>query len=344
MARYRADMLAPPKGLTEDVLAATLSRGWGIEVAGLEYRAVGFGSHHWEVVEAGGARWFVTVDELAQRRFAADETNAQVQARLAAGIGAARALRNISERYDFVVAPIPSLDGAVLIPAREGFCVAVYPLLEGESFRWGEFRYEDQLPAVLSMVIDVHSAPRNLVSGVTVDDFAIQKRGELDAALAEGTDATDHGPYSVPLGALIAHHERALAAAVQKYDHLVAEVGGHARRVLTHGEPHAGNTMFTADGWKLIDWDTTELAPPERDLWNLDPGDNSVLRRYAEVTGYEPRHELIELYSLRWDLTDLAVFAAEFRCEHGDDANTAKAWVSVQSVVHNLASAAGRSA
>jgi spectinomycin phosphotransferase/16S rRNA (guanine(1405)-N(7))-methyltransferase len=329
-------MLAPPKGLTEDALAATLSRGWGIEVAGLEYRAVGFGSHHWEVVEAGGARWFVTVDELARRRHAADETYAQVQARLAAGIGAARALRNIGERYDFVVAPVPSLDGAVLIPAREGFCVAVYPLLEGESFRWGEFRYEDQLPAVVAMLIDIHSAPPGSARGATTDDFGIQMRHELERALADGTAPADHGPYSVPLGALIAHHEQSVTAALKRYDALVSRVGPDAHRVLTHGEPHAGNTMFTADGWKLIDWDTAQVAPPERDLWNLDPGDGSVLRGYAEATGYAPNDELIDLYSLRWDLTDLAVFAGEFRREHGDDANTAKAWVSVQSVIEAL--------
>lgn len=329
-------MLAPPKGLTEDALAATLSRGWGIEVAGLEYRAVGFGSHHWEVVEAGGARWFVTVDELSRRRHTPNETYAQVQARLAAGIGVARALRNIGERYDFVVAPVPSLDGAVLIPAREGFCVAVYPLLEGESFRWGEFRYEDQLPAVVAMLVDIHSAPPGLAPSAAADDFGIQMRDELELALAERTEVPDHGPYSIPLGALITHHERAVAAALNRYDALVAEIGAETRRVLTHGEPHAGNTMFTAEGWKLIDWDTAQLAPPERDLWNLDPGDGSVLRRYAEATGYVPRHELIELYSLRWDLTDLAVFAGEFRREHADDANTAKAWVSVQSVVEAL--------
>jgi spectinomycin phosphotransferase/16S rRNA (guanine(1405)-N(7))-methyltransferase len=337
-------MLAPPKGLTEDALAATLSRGWGIEVAGLEYRAVGFGSHHWEVVEAGGARWFVTVDELSRRRRAPQETNAQVQARLAAGIGAARTLRNLGERYDFVVAPIPSLDGDVLILTHSGFCVAVYPLLEGESFRWGEFRYEDQLPAVVEMVIDVHSAPPELLAAAPRDDFAIQMRGALDDALTEGTDVVDHGPYSIPLGALIAHNGRALAAALDKYDHLAARVGGDARRVLTHGEPHAGNTMFTAEGWKLIDWDTAEIAPPERDLWNLDPGDGSVLRRYAEATGYPPSHELIELYALRWDLTDLAVIAGELRTEHGDNANTAKAWVTVQSVVHSVVAATDRSA
>jgi spectinomycin phosphotransferase/16S rRNA (guanine(1405)-N(7))-methyltransferase len=169
-------------------------------------------------------------------------------------------------------------------------------------------------------------------------------RHELDEALDEGTNVIDHGPYSIPLGALIAHHDRALAAALRKYDRLVAQVGAQTRWVLTHGEPHAGNTMFTADGWKLIDWDTAQIAPPERDLWNLDPGDGSVLRQYAQATGHVPSHDLIELYALRWDLTDLAVFAAEFRREHGDDANTAKAWVAVQSVVRSLVAAVEESA
>ena len=231
-----------------------------------------------------------------------------------------------------MVAPIPSLDGEVLIPAREGFCVAVYPLLEGESFRWGEFRYEDQLPAVVGMLVDIHAAS----VGAMADDFGIQMRDELEQALADGTEVVDRGPYSIPLGALITHHRRAVAAALTRYDALVAEIGPKTRRVLTHGEPHAGNTMFTAEGWKLIDWDTAQLAPPERDLWNLDPGDGSVLHQYAEATGYVPSHEMIDLYALRWNLTDLAVFAAEFRSEHGDDTNTAKAWVSVQSVVEAL--------
>ena len=33
-----------------------------------------------------------------------------------------------------------------------------------------------------------------------------------------------------------------------------------ARMVLTHGEPHPGNTMRTVDGWRLIDWDTALVA------------------------------------------------------------------------------------
>jgi spectinomycin phosphotransferase/16S rRNA (guanine(1405)-N(7))-methyltransferase len=330
-------MLAPPTGLTEESLVALLARGWGIEVAGLEYRAVGFGSHHWEVVEAGGARWFVSVDEPAALRLDEREPPARALARLSAALGAARTLLNVGGRYEFVVAPVPSLDGQLLLEADERFCVAVYPIVEGESFSWGEYRDPDQRAAVLRMLIDIHTAPEGPASGAPVDDFRIPMREELERALAEGIGVVEHGPYSVPLARLLTTHEPALRIALRHYDELVAaEVDAIAHRVLTHGEPNPSNTMLTAEGWKLIDWGTAAIAPPERDLWDLDPGDGSALRTYAEATGYRPRPELIELYTLRWDLADLAIYATDFRREHGENANSAKSWETAQGVVHGL--------
>lgn len=330
-------MLAPPDGLTEEDLAAVLARGWGIEVAGLDYRRVGFGSHHWEVVEAGGARWFVTADEPARRRLSEREPTAAARARLAAAIGAARGLLNADGRFEFVVAPVPALDGQLLLDVGEGFCAAVYPLLEGESFSWGAYRDPDQRAAVLSMLIAVHSAPFGPDSGAPEDDYAIRMREELELALTEGIGVVEHGPYSVPLANLLTTHEPALRVALRKYDELVENARSTAvRRVLTHGEPHPGNTMLTLDGWKLIDWDTAALAPPERDLWDLDPGDGSVLAGYAKATGHTPHEPLLELYSLRWDLTDLALFAVDFRRVHAEDPNSAKSWASTQNVVRGL--------
>jgi spectinomycin phosphotransferase/16S rRNA (guanine(1405)-N(7))-methyltransferase len=330
-------MLAPPEGLSEEALVALLARGWGIEVAGLEYRAVGFGSHHWEVVEAGGARWFVTVDQPAARRMDERESPAHAQARLSAAVGAARALLNADARFGFVVAPVPSLDGQLLLEVGDGFCAAVYPMVEGESFSWGDYRDPDQRLAVLRMLIDIHTAPDGLKYGVPEDDFRVAMREELERALAEGVGVVEHGPYSVPLAHLLTKHEPALRTALRKYDELVAAAAeGAVHRVLTHGEPHAGNTMLTIDGWRLIDWDTAAVAPPERDLWDLDPGDGSLLESYAAATGYRPRTELIALYTLRWDLTDLALFAADFRREHREDANSAKSWEAAQGVVRGL--------
>lgn len=334
-------MLAPPDGLTEDALVALLAQGWGIEVAGLEYRAVGFGSHHWEVVEAGGARWFVTVDEPGLRRVDERESAAQAQARLGAAVGAARALLNAGSRFEFVVAPVPSLDGQLLLNVGEGYCAAVYPLLEGESFPSGEYHDADHRAAVLRMLIEVHTATGEPGLGAPEDDLLIPLRAVLERALTEGGDAVPHGPYSVPLARLLATHQQALRSILSKYDELVdtalAPDAVPLHRVLTHGEPHAANTMLTLEGWKLVDWDTAAFAPPERDLWDLDAGDGSMLRRYEKATGHRPRPDLLELYELRWDLAELARYAADFRRAHAEDANSAKAWETAQDSVRALA-------
>src|ERR1700730_5426260 len=65
---YRGQMLTPPDDLPEAVLASALGRWWGMTVGSMAYRAVGWGSHHWEVADESGSRWFVTADELDKRR------------------------------------------------------------------------------------------------------------------------------------------------------------------------------------------------------------------------------------------------------------------------------------
>ena len=74
-------MLTPPDGLSEDTLTSVLARGWGTGVASMAYQAVGFGSHHWNVVDTSGGRWFVTVDELQTKRRSLDEPLAAMGAR-----------------------------------------------------------------------------------------------------------------------------------------------------------------------------------------------------------------------------------------------------------------------
>jgi hypothetical protein len=63
-------MLAPPDGLTDAGVAAALGRGWGLDVASVTYRAVGWGSQHWEAAGEDGTRWFVTADDLEQKQLA----------------------------------------------------------------------------------------------------------------------------------------------------------------------------------------------------------------------------------------------------------------------------------
>src|SRR5215469_15229800 len=83
---YRGRVLAPPDDLPDAVLASALGHGWGIAVASVEYRAVGWGSHHWDVADTAGARWFVTADDLEEKRLWEDGPAAAQFGRLRAAL------------------------------------------------------------------------------------------------------------------------------------------------------------------------------------------------------------------------------------------------------------------
>jgi spectinomycin phosphotransferase len=140
------------------------------------------------------------------------------------------------------------------------------------------------------------------------------------------TGGEPSGPYDEPTVELIKAHAPTLHRLLARYDSLVpAASTGPVAPVLTHGEPHPGNTMRTPAGWLLIDWDTALIAPPERDLWDLDPGDGSVHAAYQAATGVTLRQPVFELYRLRWELTDIAMAAGRFRAQHSgntDDSET----------------------
>ncbi|OJF11916.1 hypothetical protein BG844_23560 [Couchioplanes caeruleus subsp. caeruleus] len=272
----------------------------------LHYRPVGWGSHHW----AAGNRWFLTVDDLeAKRRHDGEDLDAPYE-RLRRALDAAAALH-----LPFVVAPVRPL---VRVTPR--YAAALYEFVDGESFSWGDYPSEDHRGAVRDMLVALHTAPREVGRRATTDDFAIPHRDALEATLA-GHEIADAGPYAVRASHLIARHAAPIRALLERYD-LLAASADHSRSVLTHGEPHPGNTMHTAAGWKLIDWETALLAPPERDLWLLG-GDHAA---YTAATGIEVRPELLELYRRRWLINDLCVDVNRFRRPHTGTADDEESW------------------
>ena len=204
-----------------------------------------------------------------------------------------------------------------MAPVTDRFAAAVYPLVEGESFSWGHPMSAEHRAALLDMVVEVHAAPAEVRDRAPVDDFALQHRDALEAALGEGGSASSTGPYAARVARLVADHAAALRAALTTYDDLVGRAkrrtdAADAAVVLTHGEPHPGNTMRTADGWRLIDWDTARVAPPERDLWSMDPGDGSVhdgVRRRHRTRA--AARQCWSSTGRRWDLSDVAVDVAQ---------------------------------
>ncbi|GAA4447247.1 hypothetical protein GCM10023170_028450 [Phytohabitans houttuyneae] len=314
-------MNTPPPELTEERLASALTAGWGLAVTSLTYRPVGFGSHHWELVDGGGTRWFATVDDLRAKRYTAEEPLDRAYERLRAALGTAVALR--AHGLDFVVAPEPTVDGAPLSRVDSWFTVALHRFVDGESFPWGDFGAGEHRWRVLEMVVALHGAPPAAGVDAAADDLVVPGRSDLEAALAG--DVPDAGPFALRMRDLLAARPQRVRELIARYDALAAGVDP-ARAVLTHGEPHPGNTMREAGGWRLIDWDTVLRAAPERDLWSLDPGDGSVLAAYAAATGVTPRTDMLELFRVRWEVADLASAASRFRAPHAGDEDDEATW------------------
>ena len=337
-------MLVPPDDLPEAALVSALRRSWGMTVSSMEYRAVGWGSHHWEVADTAGSRCFVTVDDLDKRREWDGEPPTAVFGRLRASLAAALDLRECGR--SFVVAPVPAADGEPLARVSDQgnrtdrgdrFAVALYPFIEGQSFEWGEFASPGHRLGVLGLVAAVHTAPAAASRHALPDDFVVPQRDELEAAWDPCRPLPDCGPYARPVTLLVQRNAAALRRLAARYDDLVRQARAQPdRAVLTHGEVHAGNTMLTAGGWVLIDWDTALVAPPERDLWNLDPGDGTILDAYATATGVVPQPLLLDLYRLRWDITDIAMDVGRLRQPHAGNAEDAKCWELVSSLIKRV--------
>jgi hypothetical protein len=305
----------------------------------MAYRPVGYGSHHWEVADAAGARWFVTADDLQDKRRSQGEPLTAAFDRLRASLTAATDLRDHGRT--FVVAPVRSRDGQPLVRANDRFGVALYPFIDGQSFTWGEFSTPAHRQAVLDLIVAVHTAPPAAGRPAPTDDFGVPHRDELEAALdparTSADDLAGRGPFARPTALLLAQNAEPVRRLLARHDELVAESRAQSsRRVLTHGETHPGNTMLTPAGWLLIDWDTALLAPPERDLWNLDAGDGSMLSAYAEATGVTPLPAMLDLYRMQWDLADLAVTVSVFRRPHGGSSDDQKSWDILRTLVSSI--------
>jgi aminoglycoside phosphotransferase (APT) family kinase protein len=328
-------VLTPPADLPEELLASVLRRNWGVDAATLAYRPVGFGSHHWEVADKAGGRWFATADELASKRFTAGETLDFAFSRLRAALTAASALR--ARGRAFVLAPAATVAGTPLARASERFAVALYPFVAGQSFEWGDFSGSAQREAMLRMLVAVHSAPAAIRGLAMPDTLAVPLRDQIEAAITPGAAVPDCGPYARDAAGLLARHAAPVRRLLTRYDELAAQARAQPdRAVLTHGEPHPGNLMRTDGGWLLIDWDMALVAQPERDLWTLDPGDGSALGRYAETTGVIPQPAMLEMYRRRWDIADIGMDLTRFRQPHASTADDEKTWRVLRTLVERL--------
>ncbi len=213
-------MLTRPVGLSEQTLGRVAAKSWGLAVASIDYRAVGFGSYHWELVDGRGTRWFLTVDDLASKQHARNETLDAAFSRLRAALATAADLRDPD--CTFVVAPIPTSAGAALARVDRRFAVALYPYIDGESYTWGELSTQPHRRSVLDLVIALHNVPTSAAPHALADDYVIAFRDELKSSLDR--PAQESGPYTQATSALVVENARSIRTLLARHDKLVGLV------------------------------------------------------------------------------------------------------------------------
>ncbi len=315
-------MYAEPSDLDRDELARTVYRHWDVEVGELRYQAVGFGTHHYR---AGS--WFVNVDEIAAKTWLGG-TPDEVSDGLERSLGTAAALH--AAGLDFVHPPRATVDGRHTV-ALDGYLVSLFAFLDGDSHGYGEFPSDAERREVLTALGRLHAASPQVPPGLPrADSLSVPGRDAFGRSLEEVDRPWTGGPYSEGVRALLRGDQTPVDRRFARYDELVPAVAAtRAGWVVTHGEPHAGNVMRTAEGIRLIDWDTVRLGPRERDLWMIPSRDDADWAAYGEAD--RPDKAALELYRLWWDLSEICGYTAALRAAHVDDGNTRIAWRELRS-------------
>ncbi len=299
-----------------------------MRAAVLEYRAVGFGSHHWVATDPAGVRLFVTADDLTAKLMTAGDTTDAAFGRLAVAFETARAL-HADAGLSFVVAPLPTARGQVVVRLTGRYSLVVHPYVAGRAAGAdGEYASDDDRRTILDILTRLHRAQ---AGQPRADNFVVPNLDALEIMMRETNERWRGGPYGEPAADLLRTHAADLRLLVRAYSGLARRVSSRPERmVITHGEPHASNVIVTAGGLVLVDWESVLLAPPERDLWDLAEHDRSLLGRYAAATGTQPDDEALTLYRLWYDLSEIGGYLSLFRAAHEDTADTVQSWANLR--------------
>jgi spectinomycin phosphotransferase len=281
------------------------------------------------VAEVNGSRLFVTVDDLDRKGYLGQTRDSAFEG-VRSAFDTALALR-LAGGLEFVVAPLPTSTGETVRRIDSNYTVAVFPFVEGSSRPFHESPTPEERDDLVRMLVRLHKATPSATSTVRPMSIQLPGRAALESALQELNREWTGGPFSEPARTLVAGHAAGVRRLLEAFDHLGDQVAAAGRPpVITHGEPHPGNVLSTADSLVLVDWDTVGLAQPERDLWMVDSGTGRELMLYAEEGGRRLDVDAIAMYRIRWKLDDIATFVNLFRSPHDLTADTEHAWVSLE--------------
>jgi spectinomycin phosphotransferase len=321
-------VLTEPRDLDRSELARVLADRWGLREPQLDYLAVGFGSHHWRAIDSRGTRSFVTVDDLeAGTRTTPDPDSALVA--LDRAFRTAALLRD-DAALEFVLAPHFDREGEIIRRLSHRYAVTVSRLIDGESSEYGPYERPDDRRELGAVLGRLHAATEHVPTNLPRrEDFVLPSRAALVEALQDLDRNWDSGPFAEPTRKLLHLSAHDVELGLQAYDKLVAGVRESSDSwVITHGEPHRANVIRDPRGGvHLVDWDTTLIAPRERDLQMVLDQDLTGWEEYSELAGVASlNHEALQLYRWWWELADIAVFVAGFRQPHQRTEDMIASW------------------
>lgn len=321
-------MLTEPNDLDRAELKAVLKRHWGLRDPKLDYLPVGFGSHHWRAVGSGGERRFVTVDDLEAGFQAGPDTDSAFAA-LDRAFRTAAALRE-QARLDFVVSPLFDHEGVIIRRLTDRYAVTLSPFVEGQSSSFGPYESSDDRRRMGAVLGRLHAATDRVpVDLPRKEDFTLPSRAALLEALNDLDRPWESGPFGEPARRLLRAGARGVQRRLEQYDELCTQVREATRSwVITHGEPHRANVIRDPEGGvQLVDWDTTLIAPRERDLRMVLDQDLTGWHEYVAVTGHARlSQEAMQLYHCWWDLADIGIYIDLFRRPHESTEDAAASW------------------
>lgn len=297
-------MREPPADVgTVDVLAA-LREHWALDVDDAEHLPVGFGAHHWAVSSGGRRAWFVTLDGLLPRHSA--------ESLEAAYAGAAR----LAPHLDFVLSCLPTISDTFTVPFHDG-ALSVVPWLDGSSGSAGDRSpgdwADEDVRATSGMLDRLHSAA---VAGIPRWQPLVADPAVFAHGLAESVARPwDTGPLGEPARQALDRQLADVRRWALRYGDLASRaLDRRATWVPTHGEPHRDNQLVVHGHRFLVDWESLELAPRERDLWALGEGWQSSYHHHVDPA-------MLELFDLQWRLDEIGSYAVWFSSPHTGSAS-----------------------
>lgn len=243
---------------------------------------------------------------------------------------------------DFVLAPIRDLHGGVRPALNDEWELSLFPYVEGRN---PDFDNSAERALVAEALGRLHA--NELVPDCAIRWEPAWFQAELKQVLADELDRPwNEGPYGEPARALFIANRPGLERLSGISDRLIAELARSSEPyVMTHGEPHDGNSMLDTNGkaW-LIDCDANMYAPRERDLRLVlhashqkagDLDNTAVLAAYQRGLGrpIRPRRFALELFRVEWHLIEIARYSLLFSGPHDDSSDVRARWRTLRGYV-----------